>query len=59
MLILIQGEILVICSAKVQNTILKSQAFLKEFLSFFNFYAFFSQKLRNDVNFFFALSHEL
>ena len=32
MLILIQGEILVICLAKVQNTILKSQVFLEEFL---------------------------
>ena len=32
MLILIQGEILVICLAKVQNTIFKSQVFLEEFL---------------------------
>ena len=34
MLILIQGEFLVICLAKVQNMILKSQVFLKDFLSF-------------------------
>ena len=34
MLILIQGEFLVICLAKVQNAILKSQVFLKDFLSF-------------------------
>lgn len=45
MLILIQGEIIVICLAKIQNTILKSQVFLEEFSSLFDFYAFFFQKL--------------